>query len=69
MRMGKFAAFLPIFIPAAGGASVPSACKSWDFFASLGDKKRNTEIRELRENARNRREPKAIELWGIWNEY
>ena len=41
MRMGKFAAFLPIFIPAAGGASVPSACKSWDFFASLGDKKRN----------------------------
>ena len=39
--MGKFAAFLPIFIPAAGGASVPSACKSWDFFASLGDKKRN----------------------------
>lgn len=35
----------------------------------LGDKKRNTEIRELRENARNRREPKAIELWGIWNEY
>lgn len=35
----------------------------------LGDKKKNTEIRELRENSRMQREPKKIELWGIWEEY
>lgn len=35
----------------------------------LGDKKKNTEIRELRENSRIPRKPKSIQLWGIWNEY
>ena len=35
----------------------------------LGDKKRNTEIRELRENSRKERKPKKIELWEIWKEY
>lgn len=35
----------------------------------LGDKKKNTEIRELRENARLSREPKNIELWEVWEEY
>lgn len=35
----------------------------------LGDKKKNTEIRELRENSRISRKPKNIQLWGIWNEY
>mgnify|MGYP007059335190 FL=1 len=35
----------------------------------LGDKKKNTEIRELRENSREQRKPKKIELWGIWEEY
>ena len=35
----------------------------------LGGKKHNTEIRELRENARVSRTPEKIKLWGIWNEY
>ena len=35
----------------------------------LGDKRKNTEIRELRENSRLSRKAKNIELWGIWNEY
>lgn len=35
----------------------------------LGDKKKNTEIRELRENSRLERKTETIKLWGIWNEY
>ncbi len=35
----------------------------------LGDEKKNTEIRILRENSRILRQANNIQLWGIWNEY
>lgn len=35
----------------------------------LGDEKKNTEIRNLRENSRISRQANNIQLWGIWNEY
>lgn len=35
----------------------------------LGDEKKNTEIRNLRENSRISRQANTIQLWGIWNEY
>lgn len=35
----------------------------------LGDEKKNTEIRELRESSRISRQVSDIQLWGIWNEY
>lgn len=35
----------------------------------LGDKKRNTEIRNLRESSRKERKIDKIKLWEIWNDY
>ena len=35
----------------------------------LGDEKKNTEIRNLRENSRISRQVNDIKLWGIWKEY
>lgn len=35
----------------------------------LGDEKKNTEIRKLRESSRISRQANSIQLWGIWNEY
>lgn len=51
-------------------AKLPDLSKyKFNKILGLGGKKHNTEIRELRENARTKRIPQKIELWGIWNEY
>lgn len=51
-------------------AKLPDLSKyKFNKILGLGGKKHNTEIRELRENARTKRIPEKIQLWGIWNEY